>query len=753
MNARQFVEFIKRNDRFSRSIEYIQRIPERSPDYGKTPEGIDDKILSALKKRGIDRLYTHQCFAIEKALKNKNTVVVTPTASGKSITYLVPLLQRKIQNPHSRALLIFPTKALAQDQNQVINEFNDQCNTNFKIYTYDGDTPPETRKRIIEAGDFVITNPDMLHAGVLPHHTNWIKLFENLDYIVIDEIHIYRGVFGSHMANLLRRLIRIANFYGAQPVFLTASATIANPAEHAFDLTGEQFEIIDNNGAPAGEKNIIFYNPPVVNQSLGVRAPAIREASLLGSYLIQNEISTIFFCRSRLRVELLYTYLKEKTGSYSDRLRAYRGGYLPNERRKIEKELRSGDVLGVVSTNALELGVDIGSLDVSISLGYPGSMNSLFQQFGRAGRRGSESISILIATSDGTDQYFATHPDHFLKKNPEQAILNRDNLLIVNDHLKCAAYELPFRDDETFGDYAQTRELLEYHVSNKVLHRTDNQYFWMQDIYPANTFSLRSGPKENFAIIDVSQKGKEKVLGEMDLFSVPTMLHKDAIYIHQGQQYYVEELVWEERIAKVKKVQVDYFTDAHEKIDISILDIENSDQRNFFERKRGEIQLTIKAVMFKKMKLETHENLGWGQINTPEIEMHTQGGWILIPEDHTIRNQIKYEALGASLTGVAHALSVVSPVFVLCDPRDIRFRAEVKSAAFQLPTIYFYDSFPGGIGLSYRVMENLSVIAREAKELVQNCNCETGCPSCTGLPDLEFQSKENAIFVLQELEK
>ncbi|MBI3396052.1 MAG: DEAD/DEAH box helicase, partial [Spirochaetia bacterium] len=406
----------------------------------------------------------------------------------------MPIFQRKLENPHSRALLLFPTKALSQDQLSSITGFNDRAETGYKVYTFDGDTPTSVRRRIQEAGDFVVSNPDMLHAGILPHHTNWIKLFENLEFVVLDELHTYRGVFGSHVANVIRRLLRICEFYGSKPQFLAASATIANPKEHAERLVGRPFTLIEKNGAPRGAKHVIFYNPPVVNQALGIRASSLRETASLGAYLLKNNISTIFFCRSRVRVELLYTYLKERCPEVAHRIRAYRGGYLPNERRAIEKDLREGNALAVVSTNALELGVDIGLLDVSVSLGYPGSISSLMQQFGRAGRRSKESISILMATSDGTDQFLVTHPEYFLERSPEQAILNPDNLMIASDHIKCAAFEIPFKNDESLGSFPATQEVLGHLAGTGVLNQAGSKFHWMSDVYPANTFSLRSGP-------------------------------------------------------------------------------------------------------------------------------------------------------------------------------------------------------------------------------------------------------------------
>ena len=756
MNLENLINFFNNdndNNEFAKHTKCITahyKIPEKKADYAEFPSYLDLNIQNALIKSGIRKLYTHQAKALDTATSNNNLVCVTPTSSGKSLCYLLPILQNKIQNKNARSLLLFPTKALSQDQQENINKLSEACNLNIGTYTFDGDTEPNARKRIREAGDLIITNPDMLHSGILPHHTTWVKLFENLKFIVIDELHVYRGVFGSHVANVLRRLLRICKHYNSYPQILACSATIANPVEHAERLTSKKFILINNNGAPQSPKNIIFYNPPVIQTALNIRKSAIDASSELATIFIKNKISSIIFCRSRLRVELLFTSLIKKCVEYAQKIKAYRGGYLPNERREIEKQLRDGELLSVVSTNALELGIDIGSLDIVICVGYPGSLNSLLQQFGRAGRREKEALAILVASSLGTDQYIIQNPAYFFEKHSESVLCNPHNLLIVSDHLKCAAFELPFSENEFFEDYKDTQELLNYFTEHKILYKEKNKYFWLEDIYPASTFSLRTGPKENFVIIDTTTPSKENVIGKIDIFSAPTMIHKDAIYIHQGVQFYVQELLWKERQARVKKINVDYYTDAEEKVEISILEAEKIliNPKSNFEYYRGELNLRIKAILFKKLKLETNENIGWGEIDTPELEMHTQATWLLIPDNHPIHEVINKNDLGPCLQGVAWALGLVSPLFVLCDNKDINFRAQTLTKTFNLPSIFCYDNFAGGLELSNRIFMQIEEVAVMAKDMIKLCKCKNGCPSCTGLSETESDIKKLAVSFL-----
>lgn len=555
-NLQELIKELKQSDKFGEQITYWHTLEEKEAQVADMPIGLDPHLMSALEKRGISRLYTHQRSSYDAVMAHQSIVAVTPTASGKTLCYNLPVLQTIINNPQARALYLFPTKALAQDQKMEINELIEESSLSVNSYTYDGDTPSNIRQKVRRAGHIVMTNPDMLHSAILPHHTKWVSLFENLRFIIIDELHIYRGVFGSHVANVLRRLLRICEFYGSKPVFICTSATIANPLELAEELTETNMKLIDNNGAPSGRKHFVFYNPPLVNKPLNIRRSATLEVRRLASEMLMNKVQTIIFAKSRVRVEVLLKYLQElvkhKIGPKA--IRGYRGGYLPSERRSIEKGLRHGEIYGVVSTNALELGVDIGQLQVCIMTGYPGTISSSWQQAGRAGRRHSESLVIMVASSNPLDQYIIDHPDYFFKRNPETARINPDNLIILIDHIKCAAYELPFKKGESFGRF-ETEEVLEYLSEEQVLHENLDKYYWMNDSFPAHNVSLRSASQENVVIIDQSDVANVKVIGEMDRFSAMTLLHDEAIYLHQGTQFQVEYLDWEEKKLLYEKWQ------------------------------------------------------------------------------------------------------------------------------------------------------------------------------------------------------
>ncbi len=730
-------------------VTHYRELPGQEASFADFPEGLADSLVDVLKKQGIERLYSHQAEAIKHIQKGRDTVVVTPTASGKTLCYNLPVLDRILKAEESRALYLFPTKALAQDQLNELLELSEELAAGVKTYTYDGDTRPSVRKSIRQAGHIVLTNPDMLHTGILPHHTKWVKLFENLDYVVIDEVHSYRGVFGSHVANVIRRLKRIAKFYGADPVFITASATIANPAELASRLIGKDVELVNNNGAPQGPRDFFFYNPPIVNKELGIRKSYVLESKYLARRLLKNKISTIVFTRTRLNTELLLSYLKEEISANSE-IAGYRGGYLPGERRRIEEGLRDGSILGVISTNALELGIDIGQLEACLIAGYPGAVSSVWQQAGRAGRGQQRALTILVASSSPLDQFMINHPDYFFQQPPESGLINPNNLLILISHIKCAAFELPFEEGEVFG-VESTAEILDYLVEERVLHFRNGRWYWMTDKYPAQEISLRSASSDDFAVIDMTGN-RNQVIGKVDYFAAPTTIHEKAIYIHGGDQYQVQELDFEDRRALVKKVDVNYYTDASLAVELKVL--EDFERQGVGEKLygHGEVSVTARATMFKKVKFNSHENVGYGDINLPEQEMHTTAYWLTAPAE--LKEKLGQNKLENGLIGIANLIENIAPLFLLADPRDLNNTVQIKSPFTGLPTVFFYDSYPGGIGLSEKLFRVHGKLLDRAHELLTDCPCEQGCPSCVGPgSEVGLTAKEDADLILTSLKR
>ena len=732
MQVSEYIEKLKNDPEFMRNVTEWRVLPERRARYGEFPSDVDERIRALLCARGIDRLYIHQTEAIRKVLEGKSVVVVTPTASGKTLCYNIPVLNGILKDEASRALYLFPTKALANDQMAELYSMIQQMDVDIKAFTYDGDTPASARTAIRRAGHIVATNPDMLHQGILPHHAKWVKLFENLKYVVIDEIHTYRGVFGSNMANVIRRLRRICSFYGADPVFICCSATIRNPGELAESLTGTGIELIDENGAPAGARHVILYNPPVINRQLGIRKGSIQETRAIAASLLRNNVQSIVFAQSRLTVEVLVRYLKDMVRDplgNAGRVRGYRGGYLPTQRHEIERELRNGSVSTVVTTNALELGIDIGQLDACVLCGYPGTIASTWQQAGRAGRRGSVSLLIMVATSAPLDQYIITHPDYFFNQRSEQALLNANNLYVLLNHLKCAAYELPFSEGERFGGVEDTGELLEYLEEQAILHKVQGRYYWMAEEFPQAGINLRSASDQNFLIIDITNNKQHRVIGEMDRFTVPMLLHQYAIYMHEGTQYQVEELDFDDKKAYVRKVDVGYYTDADLTTSLKVLDEFETD-RDVLQKARGEVLVSSIVTVFKKIKFDTHENLGWGPVTLPELEMQTTACWWLLPED--LEEKYDREPLKNAMVGLAHVIRNIAPLHLMCAPGDIGVAFHVRDTFTHMPTIYLYDMQPGGIGLSDKVYGSDRLLFQDAMDLVRSCPCPDGCPSCVG---------------------
>ncbi|MFP4173371.1 MAG: DEAD/DEAH box helicase [Candidatus Hydrogenedentota bacterium] len=738
MNTAQTIDRLREDPAIQRNLTAWRVQPARPARHGPFPDAMDPRLRAALEKKGVHQLYTHQSQAIEAVLQGEHVCVVTPTASGKTLCYNAPVLNTLLSNPNSRALYLFPTKALSQDQVSELQNTVSELDVRIGAYTFDGDTPASARKSIRNAGHIVVTNPDMLHTGILPHHTIWMKLFENLSYVVIDELHHYRGVFGSHLANTVRRLKRICAFYGASPQFICCSATIQNPKEMTEAIIEEPVRLVDDNGAPAGEKHFLFYNPPVVDAALGIRRSAVKEAARLTTQFLSRDIQSIVFARSRLRVEILTTYIKDavrKLGKNAKLVQGYRGGYLPTERRAIEKGLREGEIMTVVSTNALELGIDIGSLDVCIMTGYSGSVSSTWQQAGRAGRRSSVSLVVLVASSAPLDQYIISHPEYFFQQAPEAATVDPNNLIILTSHLKCAAYELPFKDGERFGvDAASTNEILEYLAEHRILRHVKDKWHWSSEAYPAEEVSLRTAAPGNVVILDTSRNGQ--VIGEVDLFAAPIEVYRNAIYLHQSEQYTIDHLDLEDRKAYARPVDADYYTDAQIKVDLKVMDTFQSESLGAAAKNQGEVSVTWLPSVYKKIKFGTHENVGWGEIDLPESTMHTTSYWIDFPEDTAQRLAIPQKELGEALHGLANTLRQVAPVQVLCDPKDIRAMGMLRAPFSEAPAIYLYETYPGGVGFSLKLYQHHERLLEAAISLISECGCQEGCPSCVG-PGLE----------------
>lgn len=738
------------------NIAHIHRVPARDPVFGDWPEDLDPALREALAKAGVERPYSHQSAAIAHALARRNVVSVTPTASGKSLSYNVPVLQAILKNPSSRSLYLFPTKALSHDQYGGLYDLSKSCGRDIKVYTYDGDTPPATRRALRDAGHLVVTNPDMLHSGILPHHTSWVRLFENLDYVVLDELHQYRGVFGSHLANVLRRLLRLCEFYGRKPTFLGSSATIANPKELAESLTGQPFETVAESGAPTGEKIFVFYNPPVVNKELGVRRSVRMEARRIALRFLARDHQAIVFGHSRLDVEVMTTYLKRGMARLHrdpETVTGYRGGYLPTERRAIEDGLKKRRILGVVSTNALELGIDIGSLDVSILAGWPGSIASAWQRAGRAGRKAGTSVAVYIAGSSPLDQFLVHHPEFFFGSNPEEGLIHPENVAILSSHLKCAAFELPFEDSESFGG-AEPGPILQYMEDEGLLRHSGGRWYYSSDVYPAEDVSLRSAAGENFIVLDTG--ARNKVIAEVDYDSAPFLIHDDAVYIHNAKTYLVEKLDWDRRTAYVRHKIVDYYTDAESSSNVQVLQVDEEaaveNSPVLAARCLGEVSVATIIAKFKKVKFETQESIGYGPVSVPQLEVQTEALWLSFRRELAADFRREGKDLAPALRGLAQLLRHTIPLYVLCDPRDISVYSMLRAPFDQLPAIYVWDRYPGGIGISRRAYRMYATLLDAARRMVTECPCAHGCPACVGAQlEKQGETKRSALWLLDQL--
>ncbi len=772
------------NPRFMENVTAVRHLPAKDAVLAPYPAWVDGRIRAVLNRRGYKSLYSHQARAVELIRQGRDVVLVTPTASGKTLCYNLPVLQKILENGENRALYLFPTKALAQDQMHEVHGLITDLKADIRTFTYDGDTPDDARQAIRKQGHVVITNPDMLHAGIMPHHTKWQKLFSNLAYVVIDELHVYRGVFGSHLTNVIRRLKRICRFYGVDPVFICCSATVANPGEHAQRLLEKEVELIDESGAPSSAKTFMLYNPPIVNRELGIRQSALTPARTIAGELIGNGIQTIVFTTSRLTVEVLTKYLKDQ---FKDNkpvddhfVTGYRGGYLPKLRRRIEKGLRDREVMGVVSTSALELGIDIGDLEACVITGYPGSIASTWQQAGRAGRRSGQSLAVLVARSTPMDQFMVENTDYFFSRSPEHCRVNPDNLLILLHHIKSAAFELPFEKGERFGA-EDLEEFLSYLEEKGVLHRVDDRWHWAAESYPADEVSLRTVDPENVVVVDTTDASAHRIIAEVDWDSAFTTVHDGAIYMVESQQYHVDKLDLERRKAYVHKVDSDYYTDAMTYTSVRVLDEFGVKRSGSIIVEHGEVQVVRKVVGFKKIKFYTSENVGYGEVNLPERQMHTTSYWFTIPWDALSTLDFRREEIIDGLMGLAYTLHHLAAIMLMADTRDIDRCIGDKSGQWYVrhgkdrrvitdlpaggaaegavmvdaydPTVFIFDAYPGGVGFSDLLFEQHATLLNLAKGLIGSCVCEHGCPMCVG-PVLEVgpTAKKAALAIIELIE-
>jgi DEAD/DEAH box helicase domain-containing protein len=812
------------------------------------PEELAEPLTKALLASGVHSLYSHQLEAWTHVYEGENIVLATGTASGKTLAYNLPVLATMLENKDARALYLFPTKALAQDQLSALNVEGSTLNVSSAIY--DGDTPQKDRSAIRKNARIVLTNPDMLHTGILPHHTNWADFFTHLRFVVIDEMHTYRGVFGSHVANVIRRLKRVARFYGANPQFIFASATIGNPKELAEKLIEAPIHLIDADGSARGPRHFIIYNPPVTDEALGLRKSSLMEGVRLTQDALRHNLQSVVFARSRRSVELLLTYLQtstlqpppfsEKMGEgWGGGIRGYRSGYLPSQRREIEKGLRDGSVKTVVATNALELGIDIGGLGAAILVGYPGSISSARQQAGRAGRGLDPAVSLMIASANPLDQFLAHHPEYFFERSPEQALVNPNHLLILLEHLRCAMFELPFQKGEGFGALPANviEEYLEFLINNNEAHLSQEKYFWMADQYPAANISLRSASPQSVVLQATTDDGRQTTVGTVDGESAAWMVHPGAIYLHEAQSYFVENLDLEEHIAHLRLLASDYFTEPLRGTTVIVLSEAERSRSTGCDKAWGELQVTTQVTGFRKRRWYTQENLGEEPLDLPPSELQTTGYWLSLSEEtlshlretgawsndpndygpdwpkirervrardgfkcqvcgapespsttlrtarqHDVHHKTPFRSfvstadanrlenlvtlcpschrkveqnvhMRSGLAGLAYVLGNLAPLFLMCDPSDLGSHIEpVESTVFGLPSIVLYDLVPAGIGFSQKLFEIHNEMMARGLELVSQCICQDGCPSCVG-PGGEngMGGKAETLAILREL--
>jgi len=734
-----FLEKIQREREYKGQIRHVETLPAREASYGELSRPIHAALRAALEKAGVGRLYSHQVEAIEAARRGEDVVVVSGTASGKTLCYNVPVIEALLADPAAKALYLFPTKALAQDQLKGLVRLaghDERLAGLVRAGTYDGDTTRHTRRKLRDEGNIILSNPDMLHAGVLPYHPKWNRFFKDLRYVVIDEIHTYRGIFGSNVANVIRRLARVCEHCGSSPQFICSSATIANPSELAGKLIGRPVTVVDNDGSPRGKKYFVLWNPPFLDQAKMERRSSNVEGHWLMAKLIAEGFQTIAFGRARVVAELIYKYARDTLAhirpEYAEKIRPYRGGYLPEERRDIERQLFSGELMGVASTNALELGIDVGSLDAAVIVGFPGTIASTWQQAGRAGRASDESLAVLVGYNDPIDQYLMRHGEYFFRQSPENAVIDPENRYILSKHLRCAAFELPLSEADARRFGKMTRPILELLEEFGQLKELDGRHYWSSADFPARDVSLRTISDDTYAIVDV--KNDNSVIGVVDGVSALELVYPEAIYLHEGETYFVRELDLEQKVAYVERQEVDYYTQPV--LESSIRVTEQKREKNWRGNRVffGDATVTWMTAAFKKIKFYQLDSIGWCNLDLPALHLDTAAMW-LVP-DKGVMNELRARGRNPveGLVGIRNMAISVLPLFSMCDRRDIG--GIVDSSNTGSPTMFLYDRYQGGLGFvetGYHVVDEL---LRGCLELVSECDCEDGCPSCVGLPVL-----------------
>jgi len=737
VNTLAFLEQITVQPTYRGQIAHIERIPPREAKWAELAKPLSVNLQDCLNKHGLLPLYTHQAEAVNNARQGKNVMVSTSSASGKSLCYNTVVLEAILAEQRGRALYLFPTKALAQDQLRSLQELFSPVLLNTEEFaTFDGDTPQTERAEIRQRARIVLTNPDMLHIGILPNHQAWSRLLKHLMYVVVDEAHIYRGVFGSHVAGVLRRLRRLCDYYGVTPQFICCSATIANAGEHAERLVGLPFEVVDNDGSPHGGKDFVFWNPPIIDEARSVRRSANSEATDLFTEMVKRDIRTLTFARSRRLTELIYSYSRQRLAEISSflsgKIKAYRAGYLPQERRQIEREFFAGDLLGVVATTALELGIDIGDLEATVLTGYPGSIASTWQQAGRSGRSRDRSLSFLIGLDNPLDQYFMRHPDYFFQKNFENALVNPGNPYILRAHLLCAAWELPLSsDDERFFGSALNQERAELERQGALRERRKRWYLSPAIAYPAQSINIRSTSGENFALIDTSTNSLlETVEASVAFFQI----HPGAIYLHQGESYLVTELDLTGHTACAEPTTASYYTQAKDLTDLHIVRVTRSRSCQRIKVYLGEVEVTTTVVGFKKKAQFTEEVIAEEPLDLPPYHFPTVALWFDLPAEAVARLDEAQLDFAGGLHAAEHAAIAILPLFALCDRNDIGGVSTPFHPDTGKAQIFIYDAYPGGVGIAEKGFDLVEELWQATLKAIAECPCQEGCPSCIQSP-------------------